>query len=220
MNHVGIIGQGRFGTLLASILANEYTVYTEDDVFNCETIFLAVPISAMEDVCQSIAPKLKNNTTIIDTCSVKVYPVKIMQECLPSHIDIIATHPLFGPDSYKTNPNKKIMLAKIRDQYQRYTHWKKYLANRSIEPVEMSPEQHDQYMAKSQGITHLIGRCLKAIDAQPTPINTRGYTELLNIMQHTCQDTPQLFNDLIHYNPYSQTENTKLLKALQTLLEN
>ena len=221
---VGIIGLGRFGQLLKEILEPHFDVKACDadiipEVLNQQTRFIAVPISAFETTIKKIAPQLKNNPTVIDVCSVKVFPAQVMQDNLPDFVDIIATHPLFGPDSFKTNHHKKIMLANIRDQYQRFEFWKTFFTNQEIEAIEMSPEQHDQYMAKSQGITHLIGRALAQINAEPTPIDTAGYHQLLKIMQHTCNDSWELFYDLQRHNPYSLAENQKLLDALSKLCD-
>lgn len=222
--NVGIIGLGRFGQLLKEILEPHFDVKacdTEitDDVLNQQTLFIAVPISMFEATIKKIAPQLKKNTTVIDVCSVKVFPVQVMQDNLPDFVDIIATHPLFGPDSFKTNHHKKIMLANIRDHYQHFEFWKTFFANQEVEAIEMSPEQHDQYMAKSQGITHLIGRALAEINAQSTPLNTAGYDQLQKIMHNTCNDSWELFYDLQRYNPYSKAENQKLVDALTKLCD-
>ena len=42
---------------------------------------------------------LKENAVIVDVCSVKEYPVQWMRELLPANVSILATHPMFGPDS-------------------------------------------------------------------------------------------------------------------------
>src|SRR3990167_9943755 len=229
MKSVGIMGLGRFGKLLAHLLKPHFTLKTYDpaldssdplsDVLQQTTLFIAVPIHHFETVIEMISPQLKTGTTVIDLCSVKVHPVKVMQQFLGADIDIIATHPLFGPDSFADiHHQKKIMMYRVRDQFQQYDFWKTFFNKENILVAEMTPEQHDQYMAQSQGITHLIWRALSKMNAQSTPINTSGYNQLLNIMQHTCNDTWELFYDLQHFNPYSQAENKKLLTALTETL--
>ena len=34
----------------------------------------------------------------------------VMMKALPKHVGIIATHPMFGPDSYISNSNLKMMI--------------------------------------------------------------------------------------------------------------
>jgi prephenate dehydrogenase len=46
-----------------------------------------------------MAPALRPGQLIIDTCSVKERPLEWMLEELPDHVQIVGTHPLFGPDS-------------------------------------------------------------------------------------------------------------------------
>ena len=40
--------------------------------------------------------------------------------------------------------------------------------------VEMTPEEHDQLAAKTQGITHFVGRVLKDAGVGVTEIDTLG----------------------------------------------
>ena len=116
MNKVSIIGFGRFGAMLHASLSKGFVVdvYDKNSIDNSEinevslekalkndTIFVAVPIRDFEDLIIDISGKIKSGKTIVDVCSVKVFPKKVMLDNLPVETDIIATHPLFGPDSLK-----------------------------------------------------------------------------------------------------------------------
>ena len=115
MKKVGIIGYGRFGAVLERLLSKKYKVLVSDcnpnidkevefssleEILECFLVFVAVPIRSFEAVVQEISQYNLYNTTIIDVCSIKVYPVEIMEKHLPDHLGIIASHPHFGPDSY------------------------------------------------------------------------------------------------------------------------
>ena len=131
MKKVGIIGYGRFGKLLVDLLPSniyEIKIYDSsdisddsvklcslDEVLQSLIVFIAVPISSFEEIVKEIAQYSLYNTTIIDVCSVKVYPVEIMEKYLPEHIGIIASHPHFGPDSYSPFKELKITIYPIRD---------------------------------------------------------------------------------------------------------
>src|ERR1051326_4864414 len=112
----GIIGYGRFGKLWARHLARfgSVLVYDRDpqkitaknissasleEVCRADILFLLVPISQIENCCKQIKSLLSPSTIVTDACSVKVYPVKILKKSLPPSQPIVATHPLFGPDS-------------------------------------------------------------------------------------------------------------------------
>ena len=77
--------------------------------------------------------------------------------------------------------------------------------------IEMSCEQHDQYAANSQFITHLTGRILWQQNLVPTPIDTKGFQTVLNLVENTCKDSFDLFFGLYYYNTYasSQLQNSR-----------
>jgi len=47
---------------------------------------------------------------------------------------------------------------------------------------EMSCEEHDRHAAGSQFITHTIGRVLAQLKLKSTPINTKGYETLRQLV--------------------------------------
>ena len=230
MNSVGIIGFGRFGKVLANILEKGFTVRVFDvreqpsysnvefvdlnSIIKEKNIFIAVPIREFFNLIKKIAPKLNKNI-IIDVCSIKIYPVKIMNDILPDSIDIIATHPMFGPDSFNVNKKLKMMMFSERDKYGQYNFWKHYFSDQGIDIFEMSPEKHDRLAASTQGITHYLGRMLKEFGIQKTNLDTQGFIELLDLVEQTCNDSWELFSDLQKYNPYTDKIVNRLTDALR-----
>ena len=235
MNSVGIIGFGRFGKVLANILQRGFAIKAYDPkpagpfpgvqfldldtVLNEKVVFIAVPIRHFESVIADISTKLKKETTMIDVCSVKNYPVNIMLKILPDHIGVIATHPMFGPDSYMSNSNLKMMINNTRDLYNQYSFWKRFFSDQSIQIIEMTPDQHDRLAAKTQGVTHFLGRMLKEFGIKKTNIDTQGFRDLLDLVGQTCNDTWELYADLQLYNPYT-ADMVEKLKASTNKLDN
>jgi len=235
MNSVGIIGFGRFGKVLANILQRGFAIKAYDPkpagpfpgvqfldldtVLNEKVVFIAVPIRHFESVIADISKKLKKETTLIDVCSVKNYPVNIMLKILPDHIGVIATHPMFGPDSYMSNSNLKMMINNTRDLYNQYSFWKRFFSDQSIQIIEMTPDQHDRLAAKTQGVTHFLGRMLKEFGIKKTNIDTQGFRDLLDLVGQTCNDTWELYADLQLYNPYT-ADMVEKLKASTNKLDN
>ncbi len=233
MNSVGIIGFGRFGKVLANILQKGFSINAYDpnpgDNFSGVTftdletilkekvIFIAVPIRHFESVIQEIAPNLDEGTTIIDVCSVKKHPTEVMENNFPENIGIIATHPMFGPDSYISNNRLKMMMNKTRDVHNQFNFWQRFFRDQGIQVMEMSPDQHDQLAAKTQGVTHFLGRMLKEYGIKKTSIDTQGFRDLLDLVDQTCNDTWELYTDLQLYNPYTDDMIDKLKLATETL---
>lgn len=231
MKQVGIIGFGRFGKILSSILQKGFDVLAYDPepqmepdgiqftsmkkVIQCDTVFICVPIRSLKDVIIRIKDQLNPKSTIIDVCSVKKYPQELMKEYLPKNIGYIATHPLFGPDSYQTNKNLKMMAYPERDVYDIYHFWKQYFSGQGIEVIQIDPDTHDKLASNSQGITHFIGRSLKEFGAKRSTIDTEGFRNLLDLVNQTCNDTWELYEDLQTYNPYTKMMIKQINEAIQ-----
>ena len=233
MKSVGVIGLGRFGKVLVNILQKGYTIYAYDihdktpmsnvsfcsldKVLEERVIFIAVPIRSFDSLIKEISTKLKPGTTLIDVCSVKSYPVDVMLKYTNTKIGVIATHPMFGPDSFSTNTKLKMMMHNVRDINNQFLIWSDYFSNQGIEIIEMSPDEHDRLAARSQGITHFLGRMLKQFGIQKTQIDTQGFKDLLDLVDQTCNDTWDLYTDLQLYNPHTLDTITELRKSTESL---
>lgn len=233
MESIGIIGFGRFGRTLAGLLHQDFTVNVYDphhqdvpklanqvdfDAISREkTIFVAVPIHAFLEVIRELAGKLDHDATVIDVCSVKMHPVAVMQEHLPKNVDIIATHPMFGPDSIHQQRNPILVMHNIRNQHERYAYWRGFFAELDFQITEMTPEEHDKLAAQSQVVTHFIGRALHHINYAPTPIDTLGSQRLHAVEEQVRNDTWELFSDMLRYNPFARAEIDRLIKAMKHL---
>ena len=229
MSRFGIIGFGRFGNILADILSSKNEILIHDpnkisknfqnvsllEVVKCEILFIAVPIREFEEVVKSLREYKLQNTTIVDVCSVKIYPVEVMKKYLPDNLGIIATHPMFGPDSYGPYRELKMVMHSVRDVHNQYDKLKLIFESKSISVVDMTPENHDRDAAMSQGITHFIGRALRQSGISSTSINTLGFNELLGVVGQTCNDSWDLFKDLQNYNPYTVKMIEKLEEGIK-----
>ena len=233
MNSVGIIGFGRFGKVLANILQKGFAIRAYDpkttgafpgveitdleSVLKERVIFIAVPIRHFETVVKEISPQLSERTTIIDVCSVKKHPVEIMETNLPDNVGIIATHPMFGPDSFRSNNRLKMVMSDTKDIYDQFNFWRRFFKDQGIQVMEMSPDQHDHMAAQTQGVTHFLGRMLKEFGIKKTAIDTQGFRDLLDLVDQTCNDTWELYADLQLYNPYTKKMIKNLKESTDTL---
>jgi prephenate dehydrogenase len=233
MNKVSIIGYGRFGAMLHALLSKgfEVDVYDKKRVNNSdvnevslakalqnETIFIAVPIRDFESLIHEVKNDIQGKKTVIDVCSVKVFPKNVMIENLSSQIDIIATHPLFGPDSLKDSGSVMTMES-VRDLHGRFEFWKNYFKSQNITIEEISAEEHDMMAARSQGLTHFIGRVIDDFGTDQTRIDTEGYKALHKLVNQTCNDSWELFEDIQSYNPYTQKMVSELSESFKKINE-
>jgi prephenate dehydrogenase len=234
---IGIIGFGRFGKLTTRYLAEDFDVlvFNRTDkseeinatggraaslrsVCQQKIIILCVPISTLKDVLKEIGSLLKKNAVVVDVCSVKVYPCQWMKTLLPASVSILATHPMFGPDSASDSlEGRKIFLSRIRMDKKIYQNIKAYLASKKLTIMESTPEDHDEQIAVSLALTHFIGRTLSEFGALPLDMDTEGYKRLLHILDVVEHDTWQLFYDMHRYNPYAQDKRAALMQAMQKI---
>ncbi len=234
---VGVYGLGRFGFFWSELLGHKFDVYgynrtlsakvpenvslvTEEEILKCDVLFLCVSISSLESVLQGISKGLKPGCLVFDTCSVKVHPVNLMKSILPDNVDIIASHPMFGPDSGKTSvKNLPIVFIPIRDRKGYADIWKKIFLDFELKVIEITADMHDKDAAFTQGVTHFIGRVLNELDLKESEISTKGYKSLLSIVEQTCNDPLQLFRDLQHYNPYTHGMRQELNNSLKKTMD-
>ena len=233
MNRVSIIGFGRFGAMLHSLLSKgfEVDVYDKNSIDNSEvnevsledalqneTIFIAVPIRDFENLIKDISKKISSGKTVIDVCSVKVFPKKVMLDNLSNETDIIATHPLFGPDSLKDSGSVMTMES-VRNTFGRYDFWKNYFESQNISIEEISAEEHDMMAARSQGLTHFVGRVIDDFGTNQTRIDTEGYKALHKLVNQTCNDTWELFEDIQNFNPFTEKMISELNESFEKISE-
>lgn len=237
---IGVYGLGRFGSFWASMLARHpfsseakvvgysrsnhklpfgVEAVSEDEVLSSDILFFCVAISSFEDVLKRVSSRIKKGAVVLDTCSVKTYPVKWMQNNLnKDEYCLIASHPMFGPDSAKNGiKGLPIVLCKISED-ERYTLIKDYFVRIGLDVLEMTPRHHDKEAAYSQGVTHFVGRTLSELGMCPTPIATQGYKSLMTIVEQTCNDPITLFYDLQKYNPYAKEMRLSLQVAIEKVL--
>jgi prephenate dehydrogenase len=236
---IGIIGFGRFGRLMAGYLAKDFTVKvfnrsdksaeiaeagavpaTLEETCSQKIVILSVPISNMREMLNQIAPLLRPDAIVADVCSVKVYPAEWMAAALPSSVSLLATHPMFGPDSAADSlHDRKIVLCKVRISDARYKKVKDYLTGKGLNVIDTTPEEHDRQIAVSLSLTHFIGRALEEYGAQELMIDTEGYKRLLHILGVVTHDTWQLFVDMHQYNPYARENRQSFMAAMARLEE-
>ena len=233
MNKVSIIGFGRFGAMLHSLLSKGFEVDVFDknsidnsdvnevsleDALRNETIFIAVPIRDFENLVKDISKKISSGKTVIDVCSVKVFPKKVMLDNLSNETDIIATHPLFGPDSLKDSGSVMTMES-VRNTFGRYDFWKNYFESQNILIEEITAEEHDMMAARSQGLTHFVGRVIDDFGTNQTRIDTEGYKALHKLVNQTCNDTWELFEDIQNFNPFTEKMISELNESFEKISE-
>lgn len=235
---IGIVGFGRFGKVIHRLFESGFNVIVnsskvskgavngiiydtlETVVATSDAVFLTVPINRIGKTAHKIKPYLRDGQVVVDVCSVKEMPNDALRSVLADiGVTIWSTHPMFGPDSTKSGFGGLVWVScedgvdseKI-DPYT--THIKKM----GLRVVKTSCALHDEMAARTQGLTHFIGRFLDELQIAPTAIDTVGYKRLMAVRDQTCNDTWELFCDLQYFNRFSDEVHQHLLDAVFTVL--
>lgn len=223
---VSIVGFGRFGQTLYRLLKDDFHIATFNsknknikDIYEADFVFYCVPINQFEKVIKSHRRYFKKENLLIDVLSVKLYPKKIFEKYLKNTpVEALLTHPMFGPDSNKEGfDHLPIIIDQFRTSFKNYLFWKNYFKKKKLTVIEMSAKEHDYLAARSQGLTHFVGRLLEIFQFKETPIDSLGAKKLHQVMEQTTNDTWELFYDLQHYNPYTKTMRIRLGQAFDWL---
>jgi prephenate dehydrogenase len=244
---VGIIGFGAFGRLIALHLRPYFALAAYDpasavrgwdavsgvvhadlaEAAACDIVILATPVDQLATALDEIREVLTPGALVLDVCSVKVMPARLMRELLPNTVEAIGTHPLFGPQSGRdgiaglkmavcpiraptgSKPRARRVAAFVR----KALHLKVYLT---------TPEAHDQEAAMVQGLTHLIAKVLVQMEPLPTRMTTASFDRLMQAVDMVRYDAAEVFLAIERLNPYSADVRHRfftLSSELQAALE-
>lgn len=234
---LGIIGVGAFGAFMARHLAPHFDLVLHDtahdvstlaqechatacDLRNaatCDIVVLAVPVQKLEQVLRDIAPLVKPGTLVCDVGSVKVKPTEAMLKILPDHVDIVGTHPLFGPQSGKNGiTGFNVAVCNVRGE--RAGCVVDFLADVLNLNVHLAtPEEHDKELAYVQGLTHLIAKVIVALDLPKFKFTTKTYEYMEQMVEMVRYDSDDLFKAIERENPFSAEAKHAFFTAARRL---
>ena len=147
-----VIILGRNRTKLRKTAARIH-VQTGDfhDLRNAKVVLVSVPIESTVDVCANALRHMAEDSLLIDISSVKMGVADRIKKLVPTRIEYLSLHPLFGPTT-KTAKGRNIVAvyAKPGPFSDRMISSLRYLG---FNVGVMSAEEHDRIMAVFQ-VTH------------------------------------------------------------------
>lgn len=172
-----------------------------DAVKKADNVMICVSIDAFEEVVKRITPFLREEQTIVDICSIKEQPVKIMHQRIKKGL-ILGTHPVFGPGSKGVKHKAYILTPtnlKERAFAEKYKGW---LEKVGAHVFIMSPEKHDELMSVVLGFPHFVGlaACETLLEQANYPetkdVAGTTYRMLFTLAEVTALENPDLFASL------------------------
>jgi prephenate dehydrogenase len=237
---VSILGFGAFGRFMARHLAAHVAVSAFDrdgdaqaldgvcrvplaEAAAADAIVLAVPVQNMEGLLRELVPLLQGRggepPLVVDVASVKLRPIELMTRLLPPNIPIIATHPLFGPESGKHGiENLPLAFCPVRADAELVASVRSFLADTlRLRVIDIAPDEHDRQMAYVQGLTHLISRAVGEMRLPETPLATAAYDRFLAMRSNLRADSWDLFVTIERENPYAKSVRDELRRTLDEI---
>ncbi|MBS1794412.1 MAG: prephenate dehydrogenase/arogenate dehydrogenase family protein [Acidobacteria bacterium] len=236
MNELGIIGFGQFGQFMARHLAPFFRVTVTDagdrrdeaarigvEWGDFETtaarriVVFAVPLRSLETVLKRAAPHLPAGALCLDVCSVKLEPLELMRRHLPATVEIVGTHPLFGPQSGREGiAGMRVALCPLRSA--KTAAIKEFLSETlKLRVFEKTPEEHDREMAHVQALTHFVARALDELHVSDSELATVSYEELMRAARLVSEDSWELFQTIQQGNPFAAVKRRAFIEKLVEL---
>lgn len=171
-----------------------------------DLVVVAVPIDVTVQVVKEIAPHVRPGSILADVTSIKRAPLEAMLEAAPEGVDVVGTHPMFGPHGVDFD-RQKVVLCRGRGD-KAYNRVKKLFETFGAETIDATAEEHDAQMALIQVLVHektmVLGSVLERLKADlgrslqfASPIYR---TELAMIGRMFSQHA-ELYADILTVNP-------------------
>ena len=190
-------------------VAEELDVAFADDLDNeirsSNIVMISVPINITEKTISDIAPKMSPGSLITDITSIKTGPMEAMIKYAPQDVEILGSHPMFGPS-----------IPDIRGQIVIFTpgrgsKWfpviKSLYEDNGAHIEILDAFEHDRMMAFIQGLTHFayitIGTVFRELEfdvAKSRRFMSPMYDIMLDLVGRILAQNPYLYA-MIQMNP-------------------
>ena len=144
----------------------EGEVERKDEIVDTDVLLISVPIDITGRVIERLGLKMHDDSLLMDITSVKKMPIEMMDRFTNKGVEILGTHPLFGPTT-KSMQGQTIVFVPSRKGplYERiYGMFERNGARIEV----LTAEEHDEIMSVILGLTHFIllsfGITLKNLD--------------------------------------------------------
>jgi prephenate dehydrogenase len=190
----------KIANLKKQLLINTTTDF-EEAVTGADQVLICVSISAFEEVVKTIAPALHKGQVVMDICSIKETPVKLMHESIKSAL-VLGTHPVFGPGSNGLKHKAYILTPTNIAEEKFAEEFKTALEYEGARVFVMSPKKHDELMSVVLGLPHFLGlvTCETLLEQknlhETKKVAGTTYRMLFTLAEATALETPDLYANL------------------------
>ncbi|ODS42025.1 MAG: hypothetical protein MSIBF_01370 [Candidatus Altiarchaeales archaeon IMC4] len=187
-----------------------------------DVVIITVPIEYTPETIKEVAPHVKKGSLLMDFTSIKEEPCRLMQECAKPGVEVIGTHPVFGP-RLSSIEGQVFVITNVSGK--KWLKWlKEFLDRQRAKVIETTPREHDETMAVVQGLTHFayiaIGKTLEEMDfdiKESRRFSSPIYELMLNLIGRIIGQDPHLYASIQMENPRVLDVHRVFLKTAENL---
>ena len=192
---------------IAETLGVRFADDLDEEIRTSDIIMISVPINITERTIQDIAPKMASGSLLMDITSVKTGPVAAMRKFASEDVEILGTHPMFGP-SIPDIRGQIVIFTPVEGRSTRWFPLIRSLYEENGAHIEiMDTSEHDRMMAVVQGLTHFayisIGSVFMELEfdvARSRRFMSPMYDIMLDLVGRILAQNPYLYA-MIQMNP-------------------
>ncbi len=192
---------------IAEALGVPFADDLDGEIRKSDIVMISVPINITEKTIRDIAPKMSAGSLLTDITSVKTGPVEAMSKYAPHDVEILGTHPMFGP-SIPDIRGQIVIFTPIEGRSVKWFPVIRNLYEENGAHIEiMDAAGHDRMMAVVQGLTHFayisIGSVFRELEfdvARSRSFMSPMYDIMLDLVGRILAQNPYLYA-MIQMNP-------------------
>lgn len=216
--HVSIWGKSG-KTEVAEKLGVRFAHDLHAEIRESDVVIVSVPIDITEQIIAEVAPLMKTGSLLMDLTSLKTGPTSAMQKYAPADVEILGTHPMFGPTIPSLHGQRFIITPINGRCHKWFPVIREILEENGAHIVIVGPEEHDRFVSVVQGLTHFayitIGTTLAKLDfnvKESRRFMSPVYDIMLDFVGRILGQNPYLYAMI-------QMENPEVIKVHDAFLQ-
>ncbi len=192
---------------VAEALEVAFAYDLDNEIRSSDIVMISVPINITQKTISHIAPKMSAGSLLMDITSIKTGPVEAMIKHAPPDVEILGSHPMFGPSI----PDIRGQIVIFTPVNGRSSKWlpiiRKLYEDNGAHIEIMDTVEHDRMMAVVQGLTHFayisIGVVFRELEfevARSRRFMSPMYDIMLDLVGRILAQNPYLYA-MIQMNP-------------------
>ncbi|MDD3043013.1 MAG: prephenate dehydrogenase, partial [Methanosarcinaceae archaeon] len=139
---------------IAERLGVPYAFDLEAAISESDIVIVSVPISVTEKTIAETAPKMKEGSLLMDLTSTKVRPLEAMKKFAPAGVEVLGTHPMFGPTIPGIRGQTVILVPGEGYSEKWFPEIKELFERKGAHVQVTTAAEHDRLVSVVQGLTH------------------------------------------------------------------